>query len=280
MSASKQIWNYWDIMEHLAVEDILSALPMLTSYGTKWSQAGAPEKQEIFPETYDLIYQSVERLQKALSDLDAPISLRATTELLSAFDASFIGDSGCHVFTGQNLATTIFCMTQIGNSLYIELGQRFFIKLRGANKELYDQEYGLFGDEVDDAFPEAIADISEAGKCLALERWTATVFHLMRAMEVGVATLADKLQATVLNKHGETLPWGILNGNIGDKITLMPDGSEKDDWQVMHTLLHSANRAYRTKTAHPKKTYDEKEALAAYHATKSFMQAMAERISS
>ncbi|WP_373473523.1 hypothetical protein [Sphingorhabdus lacus] len=280
MNAHKQIWTLWDFMEQLAVEDILSALPMLASYGTKWSQAGLAEKQELFPDTFDLIYQSVERLQRALSDLDAPISLRATTGLLSSFDASIVSENGGRVFVGQNLATTMFCMTQIGNSLHIELGQRFFIKLRGANKELYDQEYGLFGEEVDDAFPDAIADISEAGKCLALERWTATVFHLMRAMEVGVATLADKLQATVLNKHGETLPWGILTGNIGDKIKLMPDGSVKDDWQVMHTLLHSANRAYRTKTAHPKKTYDEKEAAAAFQATKSFTQAMAERMGS
>jgi hypothetical protein len=44
----------------------------------------------------------------------------------------------------------------------------------------------IFGAEVDGKFPSAAFEIAEAGKCLALERNTAAVFHLMRALEVAI----------------------------------------------------------------------------------------------
>jgi len=39
---------------------------------------------------------------------------------------------------------------------------------------------------VAERFPEAIFDMAEAGKCLALDRSTASVFHLMRVTEYGL----------------------------------------------------------------------------------------------
>src|ERR1700687_6353897 len=43
-----------------------------------------------------------------------------------------------------------------------------------------------FGYDVAKAFPRASDDILEATKCYALERYTASVFHLMRAIEIGL----------------------------------------------------------------------------------------------
>ena len=51
----------------------------------------------------------------------------------------------------------------------------------------------LFGDDVARAFPSSKGDIDEAGKCLALDRGTACVFHLMRILEIGLQLLAAKL---------------------------------------------------------------------------------------
>lgn len=53
-----------------------------------------------------------------------------------------------------------------------------------------DQPYGEL---VAMAFPSASLDIEEASKCLALSRPTATVFHVMRALEVGLKRLAAAL---------------------------------------------------------------------------------------
>ncbi len=43
-------------------------------------------------------------------------------------------------------------------------------------------------------FPSTVSEIEEASKCFALGRYTACVFHLMRALEPGLRALSDKLK--------------------------------------------------------------------------------------
>ena len=56
-----------------------------------------------------------------------------------------------------------------------------------------------FGKEVGRAFPSADFDIWEATKCLALDRHTACVFHLMRVMELGLHALGKSLNDPTLD---------------------------------------------------------------------------------
>ncbi len=135
---------------------------------------------------------------------------------------------------------------------------------------------GSFLDELSqEKFPDIIYDCDEAGKALALSRDTASVFHLMRATEAVAATLAASLGATVKNKHGETLPWGVLTSNIKDKIDGMVSGEPKDRWLGVHMFLVGCNRAFRTKTAHPAAKYTPEEAKDAYGAVRSFIKSVA-----
>jgi HEPN domain-containing protein len=153
-------------------------------------------------------------------------------------------------------------------------GRHFFI-LDAREADFFDCPKPLFGERVEASLPVAAFDIDEAAKSFALGRYTACVFHLMRAMEVAVAVLGDKLGATVKNKHDETLPWGVLVANMKEPIERLPK-REQDKWLRAHSLLHSANRAYRTGTAHPASKYTPEEAEVAIHATKSFMREFAE----
>ena len=50
-----------------------------------------------------------------------------------------------------------------------------------------------FGSDVSDALPQAIPDIEDAGKCIALQQGTASVFHSMRVMEAALKELARLL---------------------------------------------------------------------------------------
>lgn len=81
--------------------------------------------------------------------------------------------------------------TQIAE-LFAELRRRIYDELRSKVHYVldeYEAEYvrnaSPFGDAVFDAFPSAAEDILESSKCLGLSRYTASVFHLMRALEVG-----------------------------------------------------------------------------------------------
>jgi hypothetical protein len=81
-----------------------------------------------------------------------------------------------------------------------ELEHRFFLVLDGAMVPYYKQNEPLCGTGAEDKFPQTSEDISEAGKCLALGRSTAAVFHLMRAMESVVTALGAKLGVTINRK--------------------------------------------------------------------------------
>ena len=57
----------------------------------------------------------------------------------------------------------------------------------------YETAEKLFGEEVIKSFPSTMVDIEEAGKCLAVGRGTACVFHLCRVLELGLRATAKRL---------------------------------------------------------------------------------------
>ncbi len=133
--------------------------------------------------------------------------------------------------------------------------------------------YGLtdpFGSQVARKFPKASYDLVEAGNCLVLRRPTATVFHLMRAMEVIVQRLAKRLGITNLDRE-----WGKLLSDISKAVEAMPKGVKRDKWSEAHTHLYHVKQAWRNDTMHPRQTYSEAEAKAIYTAVGVFAQALA-----
>lgn len=163
------------------------------------------------------------------------------------------------------------------NGMKAEATTKWLIGLGARGHSFWAPLTPPFGSEVESAFPTSAYDIEEAGKCLAVGRSTAAVFHLMRAMEAAVRVLGVKLNATVVDANGDGLPWGVIVANIKPKIDALPKGADQDEWYKIHALLHSVNRAFRTKTAHPIDKYTEEEAENAFNATKAFLQEMVER---
>src|SRR5258708_19689687 len=81
------------------------------------------------------------------------------------------------------------------------------------------------GEAVTDAFPSAITDIEEAGKCLAFDRNAACIFHLMRVMEVGLKALGQRLDINTAYKPG----WeGILKKAHGQMS--LPNDKKHPGW--------------------------------------------------
>jgi HEPN domain-containing protein len=151
-----------------------------------------------------------------------------------------------------------------------ELKERFYLCVPTENERLYKQPKPLFGDAVDASFPLAAEDISEAGKCLALGRATASVFHLMRAMESAIQALSARLGVQNIERE-----WGKLLSDINDKIAAMPKGSERDKWSENSSQLYHVKQAWRNNTMHPKQTYSEEEARKIFEAVNVFMTGLA-----
>lgn len=128
----------------------------------------------------------------------------------------------------------------------------------------------LFGDEVFDRFSSANDDIFEAGACLAFERSTACVMHLMKVLEVGLAALAQELGADKQND------WGSYIREIGKKLDARAKGAKARSGDEQFFAEAGASfdrmkRAWRNPTMHPDRSYSQQRAEEILLAVKSFM---------
>lgn len=152
-------------------------------------------------------------------------------------------------------------------------GERFYV-VETKDRSFFDLPQPIFGGSLDDD-PDSLEDAVEAGKCIALGRYTASVFHLMRLLERFVRALADRIGATVKDTNGQFLAWGQLLSNIRGGIDKMQKGQSREHWSQAHALLVSVNIAWRTTTMHPKQTYTEEHARDIFNATRAFVRYLA-----
>jgi hypothetical protein len=89
-------------------------------------------------------------------------------------------------------------------SIFNGMDSTMFVSFDVSDSALFRNEQP-FGNAVWNVFPSAIDDSIEAGKCIALERYTAAVFHLMRVLEAGLKALAKALGAPYSENWGQCL---------------------------------------------------------------------------
>ncbi len=170
-------------------------------------------------------------------------------------------------------------MGHLMHSLGNELTSRLFLAIEPERASYYTAAQ-LFGGLVSDVFPDAITDIEEAGKCLALGRATAAVFHLMRIMEVGLREFAVLLGVPYAPS------WESYITQIGTKIQEKHKRKgvrwKKDEPFFRDAMgdLMAIKLAWRNPTMHVRRTYSPEEAEQILGAVRAFMQRMAERLKS
>jgi hypothetical protein len=157
---------------------------------------------------------------------------------------------------------------ELYNRLRDDLEARAFVSVPEEMTIFYRQPVPLFGKDVEDHFPLASEDISEAGKCLALARGTAAVFHLMRVMEIGLQKLGDQLGVTLTSEKN----WQ----NILDEVN---KAIKRFDHKLPRTKalaeaashLYAVKVAWRNEVMHPKQTYTLQEATAIFANVRTFV---------
>jgi hypothetical protein len=166
---------------------------------------------------------------------------------------------------------------ELRRSIERQLQGKLFMSVP-SDKATYWKASNPFGKAVTDRFPKATEDVAEAGNCLAAGRSTATVFHLMRVLEIGVQRLAARLAVTVnLNQT-----WGQVLTPIDAAIKALPGGTgatapqnrRKEAFSEAAAYLRHVKDAWRNTTMHPKQTYTEQEAEDIYRNVRSFMQSL------
>ena len=165
----------------------------------------------------------------------------------------------------------------VKRTMHQELLNRVFVEPEPRYKGYYEQSE-LFGREVFNAFPSSNSDIYKSGMCLALERATACVMHLNRALECGLAALA---KAVGVSKQND---WGRYIEAIGKELDTRTKaaGARSADEQFYAEAAANFDRlrrVYRNPTMHPEKTYSQERAEEILQAVRSFMAHLATRLS-
>lgn len=132
-----------------------------------------------------------------------------------------------------------------------------------------------FGDTVTTAFPSAADDIVEAGKCFALNRNTACVFHCMRATEVALKALASALEIPYAPSWDSYL--------VQIQKLIGRDWKDKEpEWKKKEAFYSGAagdivavKHAWRNPTMHVRITHDAESAKAIFDATGGLMRHLA-----
>ena len=222
--------------------------------------------------------EGLAQLDLLLADrYDAPLSEGAREHLKDA-----LGNAGNHI-EGAGLTTSQISLHRLLGALTLgesnnrlrelsrelqgrihdELLAVHLLQVPDEKLKLYEN-HRLFGEEVHSNFPSAAFDIEEAGKCHALDRHTATVFHLMRVMESGLRALGKSLNNPKLDPRNNPAWTAILDKcdrELQKPFTeRSPEWREGDQFFSQATAnLRAVKDAWRNPTLHIEKKYTDEE---------------------
>jgi hypothetical protein len=182
------------------------------------------------------------------------------------------------IATAQEAATAFAAFNV---TFHAELDARQIYFLTSPWTYLFEQRGNPFGAQVDEAFPSIRRELKEAGKCMALERHTAAVMHLMRSTETPLKLLCDAVGVTFSHAAGEKL----LNDVRGQLKAVASGETKPAGWKADEKFYSDAEAhlrafkdAWRNYAMHLHDTYNEEEASAIWHSVKAFMTGVAGRL--
>jgi hypothetical protein len=118
-------------------------------------------------------------------------------------------------------------------------------------------------------------DIAEAGKCLAVNRTTAVVFHLLRVMEIAVRVFGNKLGVQLASEKNSQ---NILD-EINKSIRAMDQkAAQTKTYAAASAHLYNVKLAWRNEVMHPKQTYTIAESKNVLSSVGTFIRELARMI--
>lgn len=168
---------------------------------------------------------------------------------------------------------------QLLSRLRDEIGTHIFFQLNPLHRKYYAPEEPLFGSDFAAKFPSAAFELDEAAKCLAFDRPTAAVFHLMRLVETGVKALAGCLNIPPPTKAAER-NWGVILKSIKDSIgqRRWDNPEDKSFFEGAYVSLDAIKNAWRNATMHVDNKYTADEAEHIFSSVRGFMTKLSSRL--
>ncbi len=202
-----------------------------------------------------------------LESIGLKVSLRAMRRVMATANST--------PFESLELASDVNTLRDV---IRWEMQEHVFMHIPASRSERYGVQES-FGSAVHNNFRSAQFDILEAGNSYAVGRYTACVFHLMRALEIALGALAAEFSVPFDHTN-----WHNIIEQLESKIRDMgKDPNKAADWKTQQEFYAQAANsfmffkdAWRNYTAHARGKYTEEEADAIYRNVNSFMKKLAD----
>lgn len=157
-----------------------------------------------------------------------------------------------------------------------EIDARALFVMNPIHVSFYAPTTPLFGEAVDDAFPAAAQEIADAGKCRAAGLWTASVMHLMRAIEEPLNSLAQRFGVDTGQNWNTALTQIEAELRARNK---SQHGENEEQWASEASAhLRAVKNAWRNYAQHGRARYNEEEAVSIWNNVQSLMQTLAKKL--
>lgn len=229
-------------------------------------------------DTYELLERDIEFIRERLGQMHQAyeLGLPSTTQRIKRLE----GD----LAPGMHLGVLRDHLKVLCEAIEDDIEAQWFFCIPNVDVPLYAQHEQPFGWEVGLKFPDIEYDIAEAARCLAVDRSTATVFHLMRVMEWSVRRLAKFLRISTLKAaSGKEKEWFHIVNEVRAKVNSMPvrtqaQREKSENLQALCNHLDGVRLAWRNNTMHPKASYEPHEAREIYTNVQTFMKGLADML--
>lgn len=163
-------------------------------------------------------------------------------------------------------------------AIQVRLGDDLFFRIAENQRPFYDKL--LLTPAAEIAFPSAVRDMQEAGRCFALDQFTACVLHLMRALEFPLGAMVKALKFTPSSPNWEQ----VINECEREirKISPLTNGPDwkQDEQFYSEAALHFrfVKNAWRNHAVHGRDTYDGRETREIMTHVRSFMDQLSHKL--
>ncbi|MGH9721980.1 MAG: hypothetical protein ACRD8O_17370 [Bryobacteraceae bacterium] len=258
----KKLCTLYDVLS-FAAHHFQSLLTVLPNFRQSFLHIGRLPEDTLTDEELDDAKTALLQVLDLCNRLDLHTSKKATQRLLD----TDLRRKGYRVNDA---------MAEIESRIHDELEGQVFLRL---DHPQYYQSAEWMGSEVLEKFPLIEGEALEAGACYALDRYTASVFHLMRILEYGLAAFATALSVPVTNPN-----WHHVLQECEKKIRTLRD--HNPSWKQDEPFFNGAalefrhfQRAVRNHAMHGRDSYTQSEAHTILSHVTSFMRHISQRLS-
>jgi hypothetical protein len=217
--------------------------------------------------------------------LELPVCMAQATRVLELLARVDLSKPGLAAFDKGATMLLSTALGAISSNIRDELGARLCVTILPSKSEYLKPKEPLFGSEVQAKFSSVTYEIEEAAKCLAFERSTACVFHLMRVLEVGIKSAARCLNIADPVKDAER-NWGAMLRALKSEMErrnkanpkLWKSTADKEFFEEIYASIDAVRNVWRNATMHIENKYTEEEAEHILSAVRGFMRKLASRV--